>query len=727
LAWRIHALGAEEAQGDKGLKDRIVAIQTWIGRHKTLSYFTAATLVYLLLTIFYMGSAITNCTQSLMNFPGDNTAGMIAMFSVDGNDPWYDRTNFFSYPYGESLGQPTHVTAQAVFLPFWLLSKLWGPICGFNLLQLIGFMSAALMMFAFIRWLLKGREMVAFLAGFAVAFTPYLQITSGGHISYIFGAVFIAAIWLFLLFWKDSTWKRVTALAAVVALFGYIDGYFILLGGVLMAALVLSAIGFDFWTSGKKFTPALNKRLKMLGGTLLVAIVFMLPIAYVQIKSASQINGLLADTRDSIQREAQVYGARPSEYILPNAMSPITSGIFGTFYERDTHGSNTSESILSLSLVMLALAIFFVVNVVITARQKGKQQLLNVRMSVPFVTTLFVSVFLLALLFSFPPKLGPVTMPSYFLIETVALWRVLARLSVIVTIAMVILGACGLALLLQRIKVRSRQILICLLIFVVIFLEYLTFFPTRPVGSYNEVPELYKWLKTQQQYKEIAEYPIDELGESSNPVFYNTYQRVHGKKLLNGIVKEQEPYFTRRALWDLRDPQAVPGLRALGIDFITIHAPTFPGSIEGLRFVHESSEAKLKTGNQPNKVWGYAVEPGKRANYLIATTEGFHAPIKESPIRETQVMGHRGVLGVMKVSNAQSQKRIDIVLHAQALDAAGQKIRITQSNTEVWSGTVPKQGTNINLSIDPKQELVITAIEPKSDPTLHILQMYVKE
>lgn len=386
------------------MKERFAAVGAWIGQHKTLSYFTAATLVYLLLTMFYMGSAITNCTQSLTNFPGDNTAGMIAMFSVDGNDPWYDRTNFFSYPYGESLGQPTHVTAQAVFLPFWLLSKLWGPICGFNLLQLIGFMSAALMMFAFIRWLLKGREMVAFLAGFAVAFTPYLQITSGGHISYIFGAVFIAAIWLFLLFWQDPTWKRMAALAAIVALFGYIDGYFILLGGVLMAALVLSAIGFDIWTSGKKLTPALKQRLKLLGTALLVTVIFMLPIAYVQLKSASQISGLLADTRDSIQREAQVYGARPSEYILPNAMSPITSGIFGTFEERDTHGSNTSESILSLSLVMLALAVFFVANVIRTARQKGQQQLLRIRVSVTFTTTLFVSVFLLALLLSFPPK-----------------------------------------------------------------------------------------------------------------------------------------------------------------------------------------------------------------------------------------------------------------------------------------------------------------------------------
>lgn len=241
------------------------------------------------------------------------------------------------------------------------------------------------------------------------------------------------------------------------------------------------------------------------------------------------------------------------------------------------------------------------------------------------------------------------------------------------------------------------------------------------------MPELYHWLRTQQQYKEIAEYPIDELGETSNPVFYNTYQRVHGKKLLNGIVKEKDPYFTRRAVWDLRDPQAVPGLRALGIDFITIHTPTFPGPIDGLRFVHESSEAKLKTGNKPNKVWGYAVEPGKKADYLVATSEGFHAPIKESSIQETQVMGHRGVLGVMKVGTSQSKKSLDVTLHARAMDVAGQKIRITQNNTEVWSGTVPKQGTDINLSIDPKKDIVITAVEPKSDPTLQISQMYVKE
>jgi hypothetical protein len=702
------------------------ALKLLILRHRTLASFTAAAIVYFLFALFYMGGAITNCSESLLNFPGDNTAGMIALFSVDSADPWYGRSDFFSYPYGEALGQPTHITAQAVFVPFWVLAKLFGPICSFNILQLTGFMSAALVMFGFVRWLLKGREVIALIAGYGVAFTPYLQITSGGHISYVFQAVFIAAIWLFALFWKNPTWRKILPLGVIVALFAYIDGYFILLGGLLIAALIAGAVIFDFWKAGKAVTAELKRRLKLLGLGALIAIGCMLPVLYVQVSSAGQINELLADTRDSIQLEAQVYGARPSEYLLPNAMSPLTSGIFGTFAERDTHGSNTSESILSLSLMLIALATFFVVRVVLAARRKQKQVMLGMRLSPAFVVAVIGMVFLLALIFSFPPKFGPVPLPSYFLIEAVQLWRVLARLSVIVNIALVILAACGLALLLDKVKSRPRRILVCLLVLVVVFLEYLTFVPPRPVGSYKQVPELYYWLKTQQHYKEIAEYPLDELGASHNPVFYNTYQRVHGKKMLNGMVSEEKPYFARRALWDLKDPQAVPGLRALGIDFITVHSAAYPGDIPGLRLVHESNEQKLKTNGKANKVWGYAVEPGNKADYLVATTEGFHAPLKDSVITQTQVMGHQGVLALMKVNESASDiAKQQVTLQAKSIAKGAQKIRITQQGKEIWSGSIPKNTAKLTFDVDPRYDVVITAVDPTTDATLQIPMMTV--
>lgn len=701
------------------MRQALEAIRIFVLRHRLAVSLSAAFILYFLCTVFYMGDAALNCSESLLVFPGDNTAGLIALFSIDSYDPWWGRSDIWSFPYGELLGQPTHITAQALFIPFWGLAKFMGPVCGFNILTMFGFVSAALTMFAFIRWLTGGRIMVAFIAGFAVAFTPYLQIKTGVHLSYVFEALFIGSIWLFFAFWRNPTWKKALLLGLFLALFAYTDGYFILLGGILIMTVIGSSIISEYIKSKYVLTKELISRLKLLAISAAAALVLIAPVLYVQFSAASQINDLLASSRDSIDREAQVYGARPLEYIIPNAFNPVLSPIFGTYAERDNHGSNSAENVLSLSLVLLAFAVYFVVHTVI-ARKRRTRLVTGAVFDTTFIAIVFGVTAIVAFLFSLPPKLGPITTPSFFLIEFVQVWRVLARLSVIVNIAMVVLASFGLALFLQKIKDGRWRIAISLAVLVIIFVEYLTFIPPRKVSGYDKVPQLYSWLHDQQQYKEIAEYPLYEFPTSHFPVFYNSYQRVHGKKMLNGAVSEKDPLFARLALRDLQNPQAVPGLRALGIDFIIIHDPVFPGDIPGLRFVRESNEPLIETDGKQGKVWGYAVEPGKTVSYVAAPMLGFHAPLKKSPIHEVQVIGHQGVVRVKKLKKSDPVRdRVDVVLELQSLDKDGQQVRVTQAGADVWNGKVPHaQKMVIRLGIDPQKELVISAVEPKNDPTL---------
>ncbi|HET8671872.1 MAG TPA: hypothetical protein VFM05_15000, partial [Candidatus Saccharimonadales bacterium] len=584
------------------MRGAIKAARLCMLRHPVAISFGAASIVYSLLSLFYMGGAITDCSESLLTFPGDNTAGLIALFTVDSHDPWFGYTYYFSYPYGELIGQPTHITAQVLFVPFWILAKLLGPVCGFNLLTLMGFLSASLTMFAFIRWLFRGKFLVALLAGFAVAFTPYLQVKTGVHISYIFEALFIATIWLFLSFWREPTVKRAVCLGVSIAACAYTDGYFILLEGVLVAGLLLGALVYDY-VIRREALGTLKQRVKPVCLAFGTAVVLMLPVLYTVYNSAGQINQSLVTTRDSIFNEAQVYGARPLEYLLPNALNPVLNPIFGDYESRNNHGSNPAENLLSLSLVLLGLSLFLVITLY---RWRSDKSLARVaRYDIRFIAVVIAAVFIVAGLTSLPPKVGPLVTPSYFLIQLVELWRVFARLGVIVNIALVILASGGLILLLDRIKSKRHRMALVLAVFVVVFVEYLTFTPpVRPVVGYERVPELYHWLSKQQAYREIAEYPLDEFAGSGNPVFYNTYQRMHGKKLLNGIISNDDAIFARQALRDLLRPQTVPGLRTLGIDFITIHSPTDPGPIPGLTLRHVSDEKILETNGKPNKVWG---------------------------------------------------------------------------------------------------------------------------
>lgn len=691
------------------------AIRRYIAEHYTLVSFAAAFVTYALCTLFYMGGAATNCTGSLLSFPGDNTAGLIALFSVDNHDPWFGRSDVFSYPYGEALGLPTHITAQTLFIPFWAIAKLVGPICSFNILTMIGFMSAALMTFGFVRWLYRGHFFVALLAGFAVAFTPYLQIKTGVHLSYVFEAFFVAVIWLFVALWRDPTWKKAVLLGLSVALCAYTDGYFILLASVLVASLVLGAMGYEYWTHRRTVQAQLINRLKLLMIAGLTAFVCAVPVAYVVTHASGQINQLLVSQRDSIANEAQVYGARPLEYITPNAMNPILDHVFGDYASRNNHGSNPAENVLSLSLTMVALAVFFVI---VTYRRRSQKQ-----KRIPdaaFITVVFGTVAAAAFLISLPPKLGPFIMPSYILIHVVDLWRVFARLSVIVNIAVVILASGGLILLLDHLKGQWRRVAVVAAICALVFVEYLTFVPPRMTSGYSQVPELYYWLKTQSQYKEIAEYPLDELGTSGNPVFYNTYQRIHGKKMLNGMANEDAPHFARLALRELKNPQTVPALRSLGIDFITIHAPSYPGDIPGLKLVHQSPEKQLTTDNKPNIVWGYAVEPGVQGSYMIAPIAGFHAPRKVSAIQDIQVVGHQGVLEVRHLPHTPTVASVQVTLEASSLAAGDQLLSITQGGKEIWRGTIAKQTTTVAIAVDPRKDIVITPVNPTTDATLQL-------
>jgi len=703
----------------------IDTIKLFAIKHRTAVSFATAFVVYAIFTAFYMGGAATNCTQYLLTFPGDNTAGLIAMFSIDNHDPWFGFTNVYSYPYGEVLGQPTHITAQTLFVPFWALAKLFGPVCGFNVLTMLGFMSASLAMFAFVRWLF-GRFWPALLAGFAVAFTPYLQIKTGVHISYVFEAFFIATIWLFMAMWQKPTIKKAILLGLSVALFAYTDGYFILLGGVLVAGLLLGALGFDYFKNKRTISKELKQRVKLLGLAAGAAFVFALPVLYVMATSSGQINASLVATRDSIHNEAQVYGARPLEYLVPNPFNPILNKVFGDYGDRNNHGSNPAENVLSLSLTMLALAVYFVVWVYKNRGKKKQLKLVSGKLNVEFITVVSVVVLLMALAFSLPPKLGPIPTPTYFLIEGVALWRVFARLSVIVNIAMIILASGGLIVLLDRLKTRKKQMLLIAAAFVLVFVEYLTFVPPRKVGGYEQVPQIYHWLHSQNAYAEIAEYPLDEFAASGNPVFYDTYQRVHGKKLLNGVISSKEAIFARQAVRDLTNPQAVPGLRALGIDFITVHSPKDPGKIPGLTQRYVSKEPILQTDGKPNKIWGYSVDPGQKSEYAVAPTTGWHAPVKVNAIHQIQEMGDEGVLGFQNLARDHAKvTSVNLQLKVMAASKAGQEISIKQGNTVLWHGRIAAHEETISFTADPRKDVHIVAIKPGVPASLYASEISV--
>lgn len=67
-----------------------------------------------------------------------------------------------------------------------VLSSLTTPICGLNLVLLLGYMSSGLLMFGLVKWLLK-RFDIALFAGYAAAFVPFHIFKGQSHINYTYG------------------------------------------------------------------------------------------------------------------------------------------------------------------------------------------------------------------------------------------------------------------------------------------------------------------------------------------------------------------------------------------------------------------------------------------------------------------------------------------------------------------------------------------------------------
>jgi hypothetical protein len=189
----------------------------------------------------YMGPSTWNCKDTLIGF-GDSTGGPIWRNSLKPSQPFFGgpekMTNF---PFGEDLYSPVGIVAAGQTLEMRTISKVVGPVCAYNAMNIIGFLSTAILMFWFVYYLTK-RYWIGLVAGYIVSFTPYAQTKVGGHPSYGYTSLLILVFWAVHHLIKRSNIKSAAYLAIILACCFYFDPYFILLAGTVIAAILLAWI-----------------------------------------------------------------------------------------------------------------------------------------------------------------------------------------------------------------------------------------------------------------------------------------------------------------------------------------------------------------------------------------------------------------------------------------------------------------------------------------------------
>ncbi len=598
---------------------------------KLSSPWLLATVFYAIAAFWYMRPALTSCSNTVLSM-GDSTAGPIWLNSVTNHSLIWGFTNATNFPIGENLWQPVHWSSILLYTFYWVLSHVFGSICSYNILNFVGFVGSAVVMFAFIKWLTRN-NWVALLAGFALSFAPYFQTKVSVHPSYGYQMLLVGVLWITLLLWSSKKRLWPISLGVLTAASGYIDPYFILLVGIILIGSLSSLFVINVLEKSER--PLLRQRTQRVCLAALVSMTLLIPLLFVRVHYAASINSFVSNSRNDIKYDANIYSSRPIEYLLPPASSPLVEHLPGKHFIQNYqhHGSNTAEFTVYLSWTLLFISFCFIVIILWEKLTRGKVWKSNHGFAINPRTVIVVAltIGLLAFLLSLPPMyLGHKT-PTYYLTDYVTIWRVFSRQYVAINIALVIFSSIGITYITRAIALRWIKYVAYLLIFFTVFLSYQTFGITRPTWNYKrDVPPIYFDIKANQSIRNIAEYPLDEPAQTTLPSGYATVQTVHRKNLLNAYLPNSKEALLRNSIRDLNDPQTLPVLRQLGIDTVVTHGAPQLIDNPGLKLIY--SDTNISDNPKWTPIFVYEVLPGPKVGYVLMPSLGFLDPLYTNPV-----------------------------------------------------------------------------------------------
>lgn len=564
-------------------------------------------LTYMFFTVLYMGPSVWDCNNTTYGF-GDNTAGPIWRMQLTPAQPLMGGfENATNYPVGESLYSPVNFSLIGQTTLIYISSKLLGPVCGYNAVNMLGFFASAMVMFGFIYAVTKHRY-IAWLAGYAVSFSPYYQMKVGGHVGYGYQALLIGVAWALFRLFKYQRKKDALILGVLTAISFTFDPYFSLLTACVVLPLLVAYAIFTFIDKSKITAKKILGRLKLLLLSFSTFLIFLMPVIMPVLLNRETINASVSALRGNILFEARACSNLPHEYFLPFVLHPVFQRIFGKDEYIKTidslHGNfscGIGEDSVGVSIVVMTIVLS---GFIIIGWEKLNKRNFNLVLKydtrlifVGFTLLLFVSVVM-----ALPPikLLGFLPDPTYVLLKITTTWRTLTRFYVLVNFAFVTLFSLFLFYASTKIKLPKRILAVTFIVITCgIFIEYQAFKPfignKLSTFSYKtDVPEVYSWLSEQVNINNIAEYPLEKAGGESNAsAYYLSMQVVHKKRLFNAndpLIEEEK---LRASLKDVSDKQTIDVLRAIGIDAVVIHGVSENEirKINGLEVVYSAPQS----------------------------------------------------------------------------------------------------------------------------------------
>lgn len=492
---------------------------------------------FLLLALWLFWPVLDNFTGKLWGSQNDALGGFWAFWWVKYSLLDLKQTPFVSdylvYPFGINLWPI--LTNWNLFLGV-LSTKFWGPIATHNLFTFISFPLTGLAGY-FLTYHFTKKFWPSLLAGFIIAFCPYhvTQAKSFYHLAQLQWPLFYI-LFLFRFSGKRSRTNLIWLISFFI-LTAFTAQYYAIFN------LLMTIIFLLVFYRRKIFN---KKSIKLIIGILIVILAIFLVTKF----SAKILN-------KSFSLDDLFRGSAHFWYLFTPAQDhPIfkiwTSKITGFSYSIQT---------IYLGIIPFFLAIFAI------CHQK-------IRQKYQFPVVFFAVLAIVSFLIMTPPTIALGTLKiktfSYLLFSVFPFVRILTRFSFLTIISLAVLSAFSFEFLLEKIKSKSISIVFIILIFGLIFVEYL---PNRSFVDLSKTPEVYSYLKNLPEDSVVYEYPIYPI----NPWIWSPqfYQTIHQKKLANNYF--QNSYNNQIAAdilghaEDFRKDYAIDYLRLLGVNYIIVH------------------------------------------------------------------------------------------------------------------------------------------------------------
>ncbi len=504
----------------------------------------------------------TNVTWPVLQAPGDSVLGGLGdqtggiaylREAVQERElPFLAGTlDDFNAPEGRRIDWEINLSGWPWMLPAWLIALAWNSIAAFALTTWLGLVLSGVTMQALATRLTRSAA-AGIVAGFAFAFFPYAVIKTASHPVFAHGWPLALLAWRQLEVYDAPTRRNVVLAAGAGILAVGFTGYYVLIGGVLIAMCAVIAL-VAAWRRG--------------GGGLRVqaraqAVVAGSAVVYLAILSALTLEGGSGSLRAHDPSTVVDYAARLHEFFVPFGRNVVFGDETAPWLQQRQHGSNFTETTLYLGLVVLALA---VVGLVVVLLRRTPPRLRWGWVAACAITLGGVA-------WSAPPEVvvGPFTVPtpSKFVVEITTTWRVYARFVIVVMLGVSLMAAVGIAGI-----VRNRGRVTSGLVAILALGAVATDFWWRPGALRLEEPRVFDVLRDRPRGI-LAHYPLLPAGFGDSADIF--WQDAHGHPVLNGYA--ENGYEDRRAgtLYYVDRPHTARRLASLGVRYVFLPDADYP-------------------------------------------------------------------------------------------------------------------------------------------------------